>query len=329
MSALTRYPVPRAIAAGAVGGPQLLFRLEPTIVPAPVLDFLRPLRATEQGIAAGKVDGSRLYFRLEPAPAPVLEFLQPLRATEQRAAAGKVDDPRLHFRLEPTIVPDPVLDFLQPLRGLESVKAGAVDNPRLYFRLEVIPPPTLEFLRPRRGLEVIEAGAVDDPRLYFRLEPTVVPDPVLDFLRPLRGLESVKAGTVDEPRLYFRLIPTEAVTTTPAGWPEGRKRVILPDGQVLHLTPREIVIVRQQLEAEQAKQLAEIEAKSTRKRKKAKRLIAAQVRQIEVAGEPSIPLPPRISALPGYGAAPDLEAAIRQMLRVQENDALLVLLMVS
>ena len=139
MSALTRYPVPQAVAAGKVAGPQLHFRLEPTVVPDPVLDFLQPLRATKQGIAAGKVDPPRLYFRLESTSPLVLEFLQPVRATEQGIAAGKVDDPRLYFRLEPTIVPDPVLAFLQPLRGLEAIEAGAIDDPRLYFRLEAAP----------------------------------------------------------------------------------------------------------------------------------------------------------------------------------------------
>ncbi len=66
MSALTRYPVPQATAAGKVGGPRLHFRLEPTIVPEPVLAFLRPLRGLEV-IEAGAVDGPRLYFRLEAA----------------------------------------------------------------------------------------------------------------------------------------------------------------------------------------------------------------------------------------------------------------------
>ncbi len=66
MSALTRYPVPQGTAAGAVGGPRLSFRLEPTIVPDPVLDFLQPLRGVES-IKAGAVDDPRLYFRLEAA----------------------------------------------------------------------------------------------------------------------------------------------------------------------------------------------------------------------------------------------------------------------
>ena len=112
-----------------------------------------------------------------------------------------------------------------------------------------------------------------------------------------------------------------------AGLP-GRKRVILPDGHRLMLTPREITVVRQQIEAERARQLAEIEAKPTRKRKKAQKR-AAEVQEIEVAGEPSIPLPPMVSALPGYDDGADLEAAIYQMLRSQENDALILLLMVS
>ena len=64
MSALARYPVPQAAAAGEVDRPRLHFRLEPTIVPAPVLDFLQPLRGLE-AIKAGVVDDPRLYFRLE------------------------------------------------------------------------------------------------------------------------------------------------------------------------------------------------------------------------------------------------------------------------
>lgn len=66
MSALTRYPVPQAIAAGKVSAPQLSFRLEPTIVPDPVFDFLHPLRGLEV-VKAGAVDDPRLYFRLETA----------------------------------------------------------------------------------------------------------------------------------------------------------------------------------------------------------------------------------------------------------------------
>jgi hypothetical protein len=66
MSALTRYPVPQAAAAGEVDGPRLYFRLEPTIVPEPVLDFLQPLRGLES-VKAGAVDDPRLYFRLEPS----------------------------------------------------------------------------------------------------------------------------------------------------------------------------------------------------------------------------------------------------------------------
>ena len=69
MSALTRYPVPQAVAAGKVDGPRLHFRLEPTIVPEPVLAFLRPLRGLE-AVEAGAVNTPRLYFRLEAA-APV------------------------------------------------------------------------------------------------------------------------------------------------------------------------------------------------------------------------------------------------------------------
>ncbi len=68
MSALTRYPVPQAGVAGKVGSPQLHFRLTPTIVPDPVLDFMRPMRGLEAA-KAGRVDDPRLYFRLEAAVA--------------------------------------------------------------------------------------------------------------------------------------------------------------------------------------------------------------------------------------------------------------------
>ena len=66
MSALTRYPVPQAIVAGKTGVSRLHFRLEPTPVLVPVLDFLRPFQGLE-AIKAGAVDKPRLYFRLEAA----------------------------------------------------------------------------------------------------------------------------------------------------------------------------------------------------------------------------------------------------------------------
>lgn len=66
MSALTRYPVPQAKAVGKVDGPQLHFRLEPTIVADPVLAFLQPLRGLPV-VEAGAVDDPRLYFRLGAA----------------------------------------------------------------------------------------------------------------------------------------------------------------------------------------------------------------------------------------------------------------------
>ncbi len=137
MSVLTRYPVPQpSVAAVKEEGARLYFRLEPTIVQDPVLQFLRPLRGLES-IEAGIVDDPRLYFRLEVVPPPVLEFLRPLRGLES-VEAGIVDDSRFYFRLEPTIVPEPVLDFLQPLRSLELVKTGVVHDPRLYFHLELL-----------------------------------------------------------------------------------------------------------------------------------------------------------------------------------------------
>lgn len=66
MSALTRYPVPQSVPAGAVDDPRLYFRLTPTIVPDPVLEFLQPQRGLPS-IKAGRVDDPRLYFRLEVA----------------------------------------------------------------------------------------------------------------------------------------------------------------------------------------------------------------------------------------------------------------------
>ncbi len=64
-----------ALEAGAVDDPRLSFRLEPTIVPTPVLDFLQPLRATEQGLVAGAVDNPRLHFRLAAAAAATNRLL--------------------------------------------------------------------------------------------------------------------------------------------------------------------------------------------------------------------------------------------------------------
>ena len=74
MSHLTRYPVPQGTVAGAVNAPRLHFRLEPTIVPDPVLAFLQPLRGLES-IKAGAVDDPRLYFRLAPAAAATNRLL--------------------------------------------------------------------------------------------------------------------------------------------------------------------------------------------------------------------------------------------------------------
>ena len=68
MSVLTRYPVPRAAAVGKPKGARLYFRLEPTIVPDPVLQFLQPLRGLE-AVKAGAVNDPRLYFRLLEAAA--------------------------------------------------------------------------------------------------------------------------------------------------------------------------------------------------------------------------------------------------------------------
>jgi len=67
MSVLTRYPVPQPVAEDGERGTRLYFRLEPTIVPDPVLQFLRPLRGLEV-VGTGVVDDPRLYFRL---PGPV------------------------------------------------------------------------------------------------------------------------------------------------------------------------------------------------------------------------------------------------------------------
>ena len=74
MSHLARYPVPQAGAAGKVGSPKLSFRLEPTIVPDPVLEFLQPQRGLES-IKAGAVNDPRLYFRLTAAAAATNRLL--------------------------------------------------------------------------------------------------------------------------------------------------------------------------------------------------------------------------------------------------------------
>ncbi len=86
MSALTRYPAPRAVAAGKVAGPRLHFRLEPTIVPDPVLDFLQPLRGME-AVKAGAVDDPRLYFRLEAAAGLSIPVAMNSYRQRQKAAA--------------------------------------------------------------------------------------------------------------------------------------------------------------------------------------------------------------------------------------------------
>lgn len=67
MSALARYPVPQAVAAGAVDPSRLYFQLDATVVPAPVLDFLAPLRAPREAVDARAIGGPRLYFRLDAA----------------------------------------------------------------------------------------------------------------------------------------------------------------------------------------------------------------------------------------------------------------------
>ncbi len=88
MSALTRYPVPRPAPAGKVDAPRLHFRLEPTIVPEPVLAFLQPLRGLE-AIKAGAVDDPRLYFRLEAA-APTGRIMSSLAAHGGLAGHGGI-----------------------------------------------------------------------------------------------------------------------------------------------------------------------------------------------------------------------------------------------
>ncbi len=88
MSALARYPVPQAVAAGKVDGPRLYFRLEPTIVPDPVLAFLQPLRGLE-AVESGAVDGPRLYFSLEAA-VPVGRIMSSLAASGGLAGPGGI-----------------------------------------------------------------------------------------------------------------------------------------------------------------------------------------------------------------------------------------------
>ena len=91
MSALTRYPVPQAVAAGKDGGPRLYFRLEPTVVPEPVLAFLRPFRGLE-AVEAGAVDDPRLYFRLEAA-APTGRIMSSLAGHGGLAGQGGIAGP--------------------------------------------------------------------------------------------------------------------------------------------------------------------------------------------------------------------------------------------
>lgn len=74
MSVLTRYPVPQAVASGKVDDPRLYFRLEPTIVPEPVLAFLQPFRGLE-AIKAGAVNDPRLYFRLGAPTGRIMDSL--------------------------------------------------------------------------------------------------------------------------------------------------------------------------------------------------------------------------------------------------------------
>jgi hypothetical protein len=88
VSALARYPVPQAVAAGEVDSPRLYFRLEPTIVPEPVLAFLQPLRGLE-AIEAGAVDDPRLYFRLEAA-APAGRIMSSLANAGGLAGRGGI-----------------------------------------------------------------------------------------------------------------------------------------------------------------------------------------------------------------------------------------------
>ncbi len=88
MSVLTRYPVPQPVEAGKPKGARLYFRLEPTLVPDPVLQFLRPLRGLEV-VKAGAVNDPRLYFSLEDVVAAAAERLLPaavVRLSAQRTA---------------------------------------------------------------------------------------------------------------------------------------------------------------------------------------------------------------------------------------------------
>lgn len=69
MSALVRYPAPRAVAAGAVALPRLYFELEATVVSVPVLEFMAPIRAPREAIQTGAIGGPRLLFTVLVAAA--------------------------------------------------------------------------------------------------------------------------------------------------------------------------------------------------------------------------------------------------------------------
>lgn len=109
MSTLARYPVPRAIAPGAINNSRLSnLQLEATVPPTPVLEFMAPQRAPREAVETGAVGKPRLYFRLEPPVPVVLEFLRPLRAPREAVETGAVGDPWLYFRLEAAaVVADP------------------------------------------------------------------------------------------------------------------------------------------------------------------------------------------------------------------------------
>lgn len=107
MSALVRYPTPRAGVADAVNASRLsTLRLDATVPPTPVVEFFVPKRAPRKPIQTGEVGKPRLYFRLEPTipPTPNLEFMRPQRTPIVAIETGDVGIPRLYFKLGALII---------------------------------------------------------------------------------------------------------------------------------------------------------------------------------------------------------------------------------
>lgn len=102
-----------------------------------------------------------------------------------------------------------------------------------------------------------------------------------------------------------------------AGRPE--KLVILPDGKRVYLDDRQIEELRIRLSRQKPN------------KKQARRIKKAQPEQqtIEVPQSPDIPLPPLFAVIPVDQQAARIQAEISEILRIEEEDTLALLLMVS